>query len=254
MKYSLGYYKIKLFSKQTGYLDNIKGKTVFELGAGSGGFTRFLLENGAKVKGIEISEKEFKSGLDTIDNKDFSLVFGDARSIDTKKVGTFDILINDLYLPPRDSIEITSRLASNLKTDGLVIHVLKRDKINMGNYDIIFNSIKDNLELVDIIRPPTGNVETYFVFKRGKTNYSDYLSKISNFIRNMLDTINHIEDLNDTTKGVKFNFSFEYLLNKDEIKKKICPFVTSKGVEYILLRKGHDFQLHTSVGNRFFDV
>lgn len=252
MKYSLGFYKIRLFSEFWS-LGNIKGKDILELGAGSGGFARFFLECGAKVSGIEISEKEFKESLSSIKDDNFTLLFGDARTIDLNKIKPFDILVNDLFMPPRESIEITSRLASKLKDGGFVIHVLKRDKINMGNYEIIYNLTKDALRLVEIIRPPTGNIETYFIFKKGKTGYGDYLSKVSKFIKNMLDAMLYIEELK-AGKGTAFNFSFEHMSRKEEVSKKICPFVTSEKLEYISFLPGKTFMLHTSSGNRFFDI
>lgn len=77
-------------------LENVKNKKILDLGCGPGFYTKILNENGAKIKGIDISEESIK--IAQKENPSIELKVGDITKKLPFKNSEFDIVLSSLVL------------------------------------------------------------------------------------------------------------------------------------------------------------
>lgn len=147
-----GFFKLKGIQEQTGLIR--PGDAVLDLGSSAGGFLIFASGIASRVVGIEYSE-EFRPQLTEVarERSNVRVVFGDAFTMDISTLGGgFDVLLNDMTVEPTASIDITARFLPLLKDGGLVMQVLKLDKVkDVDPFLIVFES--KGLKVEKVIRP-----------------------------------------------------------------------------------------------------
>jgi len=106
------------------YLGKIKGKTILDYGCGSGVFSRFLHESGAKIIGVDVSQNMIKVAKYS---KPSAIEYHPITSgeMDFLSAGTFDYVVSNFVLctlPSRKEIKkILGELFRVLKKNGLFV-------------------------------------------------------------------------------------------------------------------------------------
>jgi 23S rRNA-/tRNA-specific pseudouridylate synthase/SAM-dependent methyltransferase len=108
----------------TRLLEPLEGTRILDIACGEGSFARKLAGQGAKVTGIDTSEKliEMASKLHDPDGPESRFMVADAQSLDTANLGTdlgtFDAACSILALMNIEDIEAVMRSVSNALTPG----------------------------------------------------------------------------------------------------------------------------------------
>lgn len=100
-----------------------------DVGCSAGGFLWYLLEHGAKVIGIEISDQFFNQLQMVVEEyQDLSLIIDDAFTIDPQIVcesKALDLLLIDVTTEPEGSLKLVDRFSALLKHEGRLLVSLK---------------------------------------------------------------------------------------------------------------------------------
>lgn len=128
-RFPVGYSKLKL-------LDNaIEGELVspdmlaLDIGSSAGGFAKYLLENGATVIGLEVSEVFSKMLQElAVQYPTFSFQIADAFIADPASIckeGDLDLLLIDVTTDPAGTVSLIDRFSILLKKGGRLIASFK---------------------------------------------------------------------------------------------------------------------------------
>ena len=124
-----GYSKIKDIETRIGHRLATPGIYALDIGCSVGGFLRFLLENGVKVIGIEVSTEFLDILQDLVDDySELSLIIGDAFTIDINDIcgkATLDLLLLDVTTEPNGTFKLVEKYTPLLKTGGRLVAAFK---------------------------------------------------------------------------------------------------------------------------------
>ncbi|MFW9955555.1 MAG: S4 domain-containing protein [Candidatus Thorarchaeota archaeon] len=162
-----GYGKLKQLD------DRVQGRLVkpgtfaLDVGSSAGGFLYYLLEKGAKVVGVEISEtfiptlRELEKSFTGL----FTLIAGDAFSIDPYAIcnaGELDVLLIDVTTDPNGTLLLIERFTPVLKHGGRLIAAFK------GKLDTnIVSNLSDYYSESQIVELDSSVKEFHFIGQRG---------------------------------------------------------------------------------------
>ncbi len=130
--YPIGYNKLKAIDTMLGGNLISADDVVLDIGSSAGGFLQYLLEKGAHIIGIEVSETFFEI-LKEIErnNKGITMLFEDAFTIETTKICKFeelDLVIIDVTTDLSGTTKLIEKYIPLLKHGGQVIAAFKTDK------------------------------------------------------------------------------------------------------------------------------
>jgi|Deesub1362A_J573_1020465.scaffolds.fasta_scaffold00078_47 23S rRNA (cytidine1920-2'-O)/16S rRNA (cytidine1409-2'-O)-methyltransferase len=126
-----GYWKLKELNEKWNFIKT--GMKVLDLGSSAGGFLLYCSELADCVVGIEYSrefDEELRKVKEIIQQKGkcAEIFFDDALTIDLSKIekfGKFDVILDDLTLPPVTSFKALKRFLGCLKESGKVLFIAK---------------------------------------------------------------------------------------------------------------------------------
>ncbi|WP_431134589.1 class I SAM-dependent methyltransferase [Psychroserpens mesophilus] len=135
------------------YLGDIKGKTIMDIGAGSGYFSVKLAEKGAKVIAADVSD-EFQEALkkrvedNNLENIELRKIPYDSPGLQDNEVDM--VLIVNTYHHIENRIDYFSKVKNGIKSDGeLVIIDYFKKEIPVGppvNHKIDLETVRSELE------------------------------------------------------------------------------------------------------------
>jgi len=155
-------------------LGDVKGKSVLDIGCGSGRLVRKLTDKGANVTGVDISEEQIKLAVKEEENRHFpnkaQYVVEDIRTPASKLGGEFDFVVQ-IYLlnyaaDYAELLTMAKYIYSRLKKGGVFIGVSSKMDLDMKNADKLWkygyhNIRNEGLHDGDIIefhyKPPFGD-------------------------------------------------------------------------------------------------
>ncbi|MGZ4893757.1 MAG: S4 domain-containing protein [Halobacteriota archaeon] len=121
-----GYWKLKRIQEAFGLIKI--GDVVLDIGSSAGGFLWYAAEFAEKIYAIEFSSS-FKQLLDLVVEHYYDkviLIYADAFSFDFLSLGVnFDVILNDVTIEPKDSLELLFKSSVALKAGGHVLQVFK---------------------------------------------------------------------------------------------------------------------------------
>lgn len=143
-----GYWKLKDIQEKTGIIK--KGDLVLDIGSSAGGFLLFASEIASQVRGIEFS-KEFRTELGKVahEHPNITVEFDDVFTMDFEKE-KFDVLLMDITVDPLSSIKALENVLPALKTNGMLMQVLKLPK-KKEKEPILMKLSSLGLEIIDVL-------------------------------------------------------------------------------------------------------
>lgn len=118
--------------------DVSKYKTALDLGAAPGGWSKVLLNKGLNV--VAVDPAELDNNL--LSNNKLRHYKGLSQDFFRKCKNTYDIVVNDMKMDAKKSIEITEEATKYLNRDGIIIMTLKLDP----NRE--FDEVKDCIKII----------------------------------------------------------------------------------------------------------
>lgn len=100
-------------------IDIKKYKTAIDLGCAPGGWSKVLLDNDIKVIGIDPADIDDK----ILNNKNFMHFKDKVENFKSNK--TYDLIVNDMKMDYKKSIDITKKLLKNLNNNSVIIMTIK---------------------------------------------------------------------------------------------------------------------------------
>ena len=100
-------------------IDIKKYKTAIDLGCAPGGWSKVLLDNNIKVIGIDPANIDSR----VLNNKNFTHFKDKVENFKNKEA--FDLIVNDMKMDFKKSIDITKKLLKNLNSNSVIIMTIK---------------------------------------------------------------------------------------------------------------------------------
>jgi len=119
-------------------IDVSKYKTALDLGAAPGGWSRVLLNKGLNVVAVDPAELD----VSLIENKKLRHYKGLSQDFFRKCKNTYDVIVNDMKMDSKKSIEITTEATKYLNKNGVVIMTLKL------NPNREYDEVKECIEII----------------------------------------------------------------------------------------------------------
>lgn len=143
-----GYWKLKDIQETTVILKN--GDSVLDIGSSAGGFLMFASEIASQVHGIEFS-REFRTELGQIahEHPNITVEFDDVFTMTFEKE-KFDVLLMDITVDPLSSIKALENALPALKSNGMLMQVLKLPK-KKEREPIIMKLSSLGIEIIDVL-------------------------------------------------------------------------------------------------------
>jgi predicted rRNA methylase YqxC with S4 and FtsJ domains len=125
----MGYDKLSRLDAIVGGNLIVQSDKALDIGSSAGGFLEYLLEKGAVVKGVEVSER-FKDALLQLAsaNSNLSIVMEDAFKIDPFSLfgeSELDLLLVDVTTDPQGTAFLIERFSPLLRRGGRLIAAFK---------------------------------------------------------------------------------------------------------------------------------
>lgn len=127
-------------------LGNVRGKKILDLGCGTGVYAKILTKKGARLKGIDISEKEIE--IARKESPDVEFIIGNAEKLPYKSK-EFDIVLSCLVLEHfKDWNNVLKEVNRVLKKNGLFVFSIGNPVSNCirkkgRNWQVVRNYFKE---------------------------------------------------------------------------------------------------------------
>lgn len=107
-------------------LDDIKGKSILDLGCGEGGYSRLFTSKGAKVVGVDYSENLIKEAIKQNQTNEIEYYVRDACFLEGIEDNKFDIVVSAMCLMAVENIDSALKEAYRVLKPGgeFVISIL----------------------------------------------------------------------------------------------------------------------------------